>query len=103
MARQKAKPEKGTAKRRKDPRRLWTQAEPTHSVRKTVMPKQEGLTRLHIPWIENEDVSWCGKVRMVWTHLVCFPKRRDSATELLSLRVCANCIRHSNWYYKFTD
>lgn len=103
MSQQKAKPVKGTAKRTKIDRRLWTIDQPTKDQRKEDLPQRTGYAALHIPWIENEDVSWCGQVMMVWTHLICFPKRKDSASKLISLRVCGNCIRHSNWYYKFTD
>jgi hypothetical protein len=91
MSRQKAQTVKVTAKNTKD------------GIKFKLMPKRTGWVKLHIPDPYNDDISKCGMVKMVWSHLVCFPRRGDSMEELIDLRVCANCVRQSADDYHLTD
>jgi len=95
MSRQKAKPVKGIAKRRKSTRRTGIKAKP--------LPTRTAWVKIHIPSLHNDDVSWCGMVHMVWTHLICIPRVGDSIEELVALRVCSNCARYAAEHYELTD
>lgn len=104
MSRRTAKAEKAIAKRGKKAKgvKKGVSFERIEN-RKTTLPDKTGWASIHIPWHGNADVSWCGMVRMVWSHLICIPDEGDSMSELIALRVCARCVRCAAWYYNFTD
>lgn len=91
MSRQKAKTVKVTAINKSE------------GFKEKSLPKRTGWVRIHIPDPLNDNVSKCGMVRMIWTHLICIPDYGDSISELIALRVCSNCARQSADEYQLTD
>ncbi len=104
MPQQKAKAVKAIAKRKKRSKgfKKGVSLERIEN-RRTSLPEKTGYVYIHIPWHGNDEVSWCGLVRMVWGHLICIPNEGDSMSQLISLRVCRRCVKFAAWYYNFTD
>lgn len=68
-------------------------------------PYATGFVFIHIPDLKWDDISACHRVRMVWKHLVAYPKIGDSIKLLHALRVCGSCLRRKDIqaHYKLRD